>query len=88
MISSAVAFTPKTNLVELIRGLKVSGFAESQLSMVTLLEGWNMMCDARCLAVEIFGTIESVENTVLTQQSTLIAMLNLNHFEEYPHVIF
>jgi len=42
-----------------------SSFPKSEFTMATLLEWQNLMWDGRCMAVGIFGKIESVEFTQL-----------------------
>jgi len=63
--SHAVAFTPPTDLDELSRGLKMSSFSKSKLSMATLFECRNLMRDGRCKAVHVVSTIDSMERTQL-----------------------
>jgi hypothetical protein len=46
--------------------------------MATLLEFWQLMRNRRGEAVHIFGTLESLKNTILTLQSITIAMHILN----------
>jgi hypothetical protein len=76
---STVAFTPTAYLDAFYRGLKACSFPKSKFSMATLLEFRELMRNGRGEAVHIFGTLESLKNTILTLQSITIAILNLNH---------
>ena len=85
---STVAFTPTAYMDEFCRGLKACSIPKSKFSMATLLEIRELMRNRRGETVHIFGTLQSLKNTILTLQSITIAMLNLKHLDLVGFIIY